>query len=517
MMPERGVGVDPSAIMRWVDRYAPELEKRIRWYHGYSATSWRVICDACPYIRYVDDIRVLAKTEDEVRRAAVFLEMECRRWSLIPQGAKFKISYARDVSEALGALPSIAESTGRDPDESEIDEVMALRIFDDATGGRPLRVIDKSRLRFVLYRSGPSRKILNRCFKLLPTHPEHIDAFAAYFQNYSTSRPIIRHVTAMLKSGVLHDYVQGELWLIVARQARPRELRDLLPVATLQARRGNLSFSMQRALCVFFLSCRRVGLYSSFLALRRVRSKSPYIQSLLIPHLLDEDYLRGGIVAELCQRSQPAPGMTLAEEIVNRGLSTREVGITVSRLSPETRNVFQGLGLVSLTAKPRFDQIDDILRTSYNLRAWRGWRKLFALNYQHALQLLLTAESKFYTDRSGWLASQNSFNDALFGAFQDFLNARQLPGTMARKGRTGKWISFGMMLEETAPFAQQFPAIAATLRSMNERRNRVPDSHPFEFKTGQKTKHLKIRERDTIKSDLSGVYRGIMDYIDNLP
>lgn len=42
MMQERGVEVDPSTIMRWVHHYAPELEKRVRWYQGYRATSYRV-------------------------------------------------------------------------------------------------------------------------------------------------------------------------------------------------------------------------------------------------------------------------------------------------------------------------------------------------------------------------------------------------------------------------------------------------------------------------------------------
>jgi transposase-like protein len=32
MMSERGVAVDPSTIFRWVQRYAPEVEKRIRPY-----------------------------------------------------------------------------------------------------------------------------------------------------------------------------------------------------------------------------------------------------------------------------------------------------------------------------------------------------------------------------------------------------------------------------------------------------------------------------------------------------
>lgn len=42
MMQERGVEVDASTIFRWVQRYAPELEKRIRWYQGYRSSSWRV-------------------------------------------------------------------------------------------------------------------------------------------------------------------------------------------------------------------------------------------------------------------------------------------------------------------------------------------------------------------------------------------------------------------------------------------------------------------------------------------
>jgi hypothetical protein len=88
---------------------------------------------------------------------------------------------------------------------------------------------------------------------------------------------------------------------------------------------------------------------------------------------------------------------------------------------------------------------------------------------------------------------------------------------MPRKGKTGKWISFGVMLEASAPFAQAFPTMAAALRSTNDRRNSIPDSHTFEFKTGQKTKPLKVKERDGIKLDLIGVYRGIMDFLDALP
>jgi transposase-like protein len=42
MMQERGVSVDPSTLFRWVQRYAPGIEKRIRQYQGSRSGSWRV-------------------------------------------------------------------------------------------------------------------------------------------------------------------------------------------------------------------------------------------------------------------------------------------------------------------------------------------------------------------------------------------------------------------------------------------------------------------------------------------
>jgi transposase-like protein len=42
IMSERGIEVDPSTIFRWVQRYAPEIEKRVRPYQGKRSGSWRV-------------------------------------------------------------------------------------------------------------------------------------------------------------------------------------------------------------------------------------------------------------------------------------------------------------------------------------------------------------------------------------------------------------------------------------------------------------------------------------------
>ena len=468
-----------------------------------------------PYIRYVDDIRVLARTKAEAEKAAILLEMECRRWSLIPQSSKFKITHATTITEALGTLPSIAESTGRDPDEGELDTTLAVSILKDAVKGRPVRVVDKSRLRYVLYRAQPSAKILASTLQLLPRHPEHIDAFAAYLQNYSKSRPIERLVWGMLNAGVRHDYVEAELWMIAARIGAPAALSALLPKAQAQARRRPLPFSMRYGLLIFFMSCRNAGIYAETTTMRRLRAQTPYIQSLLVPHFTDGDFTPGGIAAELVPVA--LPGMVLAGQMVERDVTVACLGVRVSLLEPEVRNVFQGLGLIAGRRQTRLDQIGALLRSRYSIIYWRGWRGLLGSHYQHALQLLLTAENKFLADRSGWLSSQNSFNDAVFRAFQAHLHSRSLPGTVTMLDRRNRLLWFGNLLDRNTAFSRAFPTMSAALRDGNDRRNSIPGSHPFETKSGKRTRRLRVRERDDLNGKFSVAYSEIITFVNANP
>jgi transposase, IS6 family len=70
MMQERGVAVDPSTIFRWVQRYAPEIEKRIRLYQGPRSGSWRV--DET-YVRVGGKWKYLFRAVDKHGRLIAFM------------------------------------------------------------------------------------------------------------------------------------------------------------------------------------------------------------------------------------------------------------------------------------------------------------------------------------------------------------------------------------------------------------------------------------------------------------
>ena len=70
MMSERGVTIGPSTIFRWVQRYAPELEKRVRRYQGPRSGSWRV--DET-YVRVGGRWRYLFRAVDKLGRLIAFM------------------------------------------------------------------------------------------------------------------------------------------------------------------------------------------------------------------------------------------------------------------------------------------------------------------------------------------------------------------------------------------------------------------------------------------------------------
>ena len=120
---------------------------------------------------------------------------------------------------------------------------------------------------------------------------------------------------------------------------------------------------------------------------------------------------------------------------------------------------------------------------------------------------------KYLPDRSGWLSFQNSFNDAMFRAFQAYLAAKGLPGAVPTSDAKGKLFTFGQLLGATGAFAQAHTNLAAALKHGNDRRNILPASHPFETKGGKKTKTLRVKERNNLRTKFGTAYVDVINFV----
>lgn len=467
------------------------------------------------YIRYVDDIRVLAKTEQEARKGVVALELQCRRWSLIPQSSKFSVEHAKTLEDALGSLPSIVESEHPGDDEPALATSEAERIMKGALQGRPLRVADKTRLRYVLYRASPAPKLLKWCLNLMPRHPEHIDAFVTYLSQYTHSNFIMERTNEMLRNGVLYEYVEGELWRLAASLGKPRDLKQLMRTYKKRSKAMKKTMPLDWGLLTFAAACARVDIYPVNSLTKKILSSDAYVQSLVVPFLSENEYRPQGVIGKLLRCTAAEPSLAIIPRLLERGLSHTTFGVRPNSLAPQARHALAGVGMLTTTRRTRYDQIGNTLNARFGIAYWHKWRHLFGSEYAHALSVLLSGEAKYDSDPSEWLSWQDSFNDALFRATQRHLLRLAMPGACALTNIHGELIDYGALLDANKAFATTYPNLATHLRIAHVRRNQLPSSHPYEKKTAKRTRFLKPREQNDIARKLAAAYQEIRVLLDS--
>ena len=117
MMQERGVAVDHTTIFRWVQRYAPGIEKRVRWYQGYRSASWRV--DET-YVRVGGAWKYLCRAVDKTGRLIDFMLSDRRNTRAAHRFLSKALKTMRDwppisiTTDKLGSYPDAIRRLQRD-------------------------------------------------------------------------------------------------------------------------------------------------------------------------------------------------------------------------------------------------------------------------------------------------------------------------------------------------------------------------------------------------------------------
>jgi retron-type reverse transcriptase len=465
------------------------------------------------YVRYVDDIRLFGKSKNDVIKAGISLELLCRNRGLIPQGKKFTISYATNPIEALGSLPSIPPATEGD-ELQKMDASEAKNILDTCLKGKPLRVEDKSRFRYVMYRAPKSSKILHKVLSLLSHHPEHIDAFAAYFGNYEKSARIARKIFELLESGIPYNYVRGELWHLLARLGTPEQHLRALDMARKDSRNRKRCIGLSWGVMNFLIRCQEEKLCGIG---KRLYSELPMSRAFLASRIPLDEFGPRRIVVKMLKG-------TLEEQLaISRQMQIRNITIAKLRLRPRDlpsvcQHSLKALGVIHRIRQIPKDWIAERIMDRCGGSLTPVWRSLFETDYEHALQILIEADTMFEGAISPWLQFQDSFNDTVIRHFILYLRKRKLSGGSQKiVGRDKRLVKYGNILKAPGPLASAYPSICASLLKVHERRNTLPGSHPYDEKGGIKNSWLQKRERDTLVREIGISMTSIAQVVLNNP
>ncbi|MDP2858851.1 MAG: hypothetical protein Q8P50_12855, partial [Bacillota bacterium] len=369
---------------------------------------------------------------------------------------------------------------------------------------------NKSKARYVLYRAPRVNRLLRLVVKLLPRHPEHIDAFVHYLRSCGRSVAVERACRELLEGGTPYQYVRAELWHLLSEIGTDQTIGQLAPLANADLRDAP-SAALSWGALRFLLEAQRRG---GGAAAHRVQHQPDLVQALLVQHIPDSGYQPEGPVARLLSAGGQAAGACLAAELIARGLTHRDLGLRVSDLDPVVQEVFRALGMVQRRRNAQVDQIGEILTRRFGIPFVPKWRHVFGGEYTHALQILAQAEFVYDASRSSWLQHQDSFNDMLTRSFIDFLSRWGLPGARATVGRNGVRVDFGILLDPNQAFAQSHQQTADALRTAHSRRNQLPASHPYDKGTGAQNRFLSTPEQTAIRARLTLAYQDMATVID---
>lgn len=132
------------------------------------------------YLRYVDDIKILAKTEDELRQKLIELDIRSKEIGLFPQTAKINIRRIRDPNEEV-------KSVSRPPEASLkpfVDQSKLVRRILSMSRDGKINSMDVTRFKYLMARAEPTYRLNERCIKVLKRHPELASTICRYIAKY---------------------------------------------------------------------------------------------------------------------------------------------------------------------------------------------------------------------------------------------------------------------------------------------------------------------------------------------
>ncbi len=462
------------------------------------------------YFRYVDDVRILGKTELEVRQALVYLDILCKSRGLIPNSDKTKIKRVSSADILVEGIPDV-KSYFDDGSSSALSKTAAeKRVLDAVEIKDKIEVKDRTLFRYILFRSPQSEDILKIVLGTWEHYPEHTDAYVAFLENYQRSDGVVSLTTRLLESKYPYDYVQGELWKLAARMDSKFELSQLVQLAIDTVRNPNSGTASKFGVYVFLCQCDKVGLgdYEKWI----MYEKKSLVQALVAPYLQISSSSGIETSKVFLSRTLPDTYLGLVRPLVESGVNLDSFGKNPAQFPVVAQQVYNAAG-ISGHIIPNPDAIGNLIAKRYSVKKWNKWKDLLQGEYDHAFMELKFADFHFESHLSSWLNYQDAFNEIIFRSLQIFLANKSAAGAISLVNKNSDRLDYGVLLGNSN-FKSAFPIMQDSLQKTHNRRNSVPGSHPYDKKTGNKASPLKKKEQTVLKLYLDDAYNEIIKTVE---
>lgn len=427
------------------------------------------------YFRYVDDIRLFARQEKDLRRMLVGLDRLSKDVGLFPQSSKIDIHEIEDIRKEL---KTISGPTDRALRHQNVDQQALHRRLNKLSPR--FHVADPTRFKYELAHAVPNARLTSRLWKIYERAPMYYEPFCRYLSRY---RRFPRNLAAKVLREIGKDNLYQSVTAAFVRAADGRmptghegaAKRLFKRMWAPRVRQADLSMALAMAL----VQVRHLtGTQLQFVTLR---GRAWWVSAHIF-RALDEQYpgtsTGNRIANEAIRIGKPDVAIAAAWYLATTGLT-----LTGSKreISPSAKCVLREFGLLS-RGVPGICGIHQSLERLCGRTPDIDWRRFFGPTYRRAEKQMIACRANSETSASAWVMALDVFNDWL------------LDGVYRKDPSIGTYTlgKIGSVLQSTRLRAK-YPSLLAYVSEIHEKRLESNLAHPLVRRTGRPTKYIRFR------------------------
>lgn len=431
------------------------------------------------YLRYVDDIKILARDEKTLRRRLVALDIAAKEIGLFPQGAKIGIRKMQSPEEEIKSI-SIPPEPADIPFANQ--DLIRRRVRKLANRGAPSNT---TRLKYVLPKLNPTNVTNTILLKVFFNRPDLSDTITRHLEKY-TKLP--RSVSAWLIAEVLAEGVyhaqNADLLNLLYGRVRPAEIpivADFCYERLFSPRFRRAAFpapqpTYRAALIRWALLSTRMNYYDVEGLFKNDRDWWSLQKAIL--NLDESKFGRPSFEAllNLGAQSRNPDAARVAASLIFRG--SLAVHAPHSACHWSARLLLRNVGLIPYAGRAP-SLIPDVIAYTVKFSTSYDWIGLFGGSHAQAERLAILSKQRYETDIDAFVVSLDSFCDLVM---------RQI---YLRRGHV-MTAAYGNVLTSGAPgwLKTDFPILTNGFLKLHQLRIRSFTAHP-KHKTGIPNKRIK--------------------------
>lgn len=428
------------------------------------------------YFRYVDDIRLFAHSEHDLRRLLVSLDLMSKDVGLFPQSGKIEIHRVQNIDDELKSVSTPPETAIV---RGFVDQPKLYRRIVELTPG--YRIKNPTRFKYLLAHADPSAPLTHRLWKILQKHPETYRSICNYLRRYSKiPRVPAEKLVDVIKSSSLYQSVRAEfVGAADAKLPAPVDVKLARYLRTIWTPRSMHS-DLQVAVGRFLI--RTGNLTGSQIAYACKAAPSWWTRASLMD-AADSTAVSGSVISSVAAAGVTDPGK-------DASITAAWKAFEAAQVPPGTRRhwnkaaelLLRELGMIAQSTalfcgiSHSFSKLDGRIPVA-------NWRALFAARYQQAEFQAVETVAASGVNITGFVNYLDVFDDLLVDALV------RADGTIGNYNLG----QIGSVLQPTGRFAGKFPATFALVSEVHEKRYQSMASHPLVKRSGRPTKRIPYR------------------------